>query len=172
VSDDPDRHEDVHVRTGDGTTVPYLTAPVLDDLLSAPLDPECSFIVLSCGDHDYIQTRLLPDGVYELEHCAGSPDELFQMYTPDAGLVRDVMWAWIDSNPWWRDGVAWFPVDPAIAELETTRRELEGLLDGLTAMDDIETTMDQAMARVDELMATEIPDFPDDTGDADRGDLH
>jgi hypothetical protein len=49
---------------------------------------------------------------------------------------------------------------------------LAGLLDGLTTMADIESTMDQAWARVDELIAMEIPDFPDDTGDADRADLH
>ncbi|MFD0363368.1 hypothetical protein ACFQZZ_18130 [Nocardia sp. GCM10030253] len=164
MSDDPDPHADVHVRTGDGITVPQLTDPLLDDLLSAPPDPECPFIAIS-RDDDYIQTRRLPDGVYELEHRAGSPDGLFQMYTPDAGLVRDVMWAWIDSNPWWRDGVAWFPVDPAIAELETTRRELEGLLDGFTVMDDIQSSMDAALARADELLAMEIPDLPLDTED-------
>ncbi|MFQ6392932.1 hypothetical protein ACLMAJ_05740 [Nocardia sp. KC 131] len=165
MSDDPDPHADVHVRTVDGTTVPHLTDPLLDDLLSALPDPECPFIVVSRGDHDYIQTRLLPDGVYELEHRAGSPDEYFQMYTPDASLVRDVMWAWIDSNRWWREGVAWFPVDPAIAELETTRRELESLLDGFTVMDDIQSTMDDAMARADELLAMDIPDLSIDIDD-------
>ncbi|WP_228001116.1 hypothetical protein [Nocardia australiensis] len=168
MSDDPDRHDDVHVRTGDGATVPHLTGPLLDDLLSAPPDPGCPFLTVSRGDHDHIRARLLPDGVYELEYRAGSGDEVFQVYTPDAVLVRDVMWAWIDGDRWWRDGVAWFPVDPAIAELETTRRELEGLLDGLTVMDDIESTMDQAMARVDELMAFEIPDIPDEPDDEGR----
>ncbi|WP_406229584.1 hypothetical protein [Nocardia sp. NBC_01009] len=159
MSDDPDPHADVHVRTGDGTTVPQLTGPLFDDLLSAPPDPECPFIVVSRGENDYIQTRLLPDGVYELEHRAGGPDELCHLYTPDAALVRDVMWAWIDGNPWWRDGVAWFPVDPAIAELETTRRELEGLLDGFGVLDDIQSSMDQALARADELLAMDIPDL-------------
>ncbi|WP_433205366.1 hypothetical protein ACQP1G_17880 [Nocardia sp. CA-107356] len=161
VNDDRDRHADVHVRTGDGTTLPALTDPLLDDLLHEPPDPECPAIVVSRGDHAYIQARLLPDGVYELEHRADGADECHQIYTPDARLVRDVMWAWIDEDPWWRDSVGWYRVDPAVAELEATRRELSGLLDGLSVMDGIESAMDDALARADELLAMDLPDDED-----------
>jgi hypothetical protein len=98
VTDDPDR-ADVHVRTGDGTPVPDLTDDLLAELLDDPPDPDCPFIMINRGDHEYIQTRLLPDGVYELEHRAAGADGLFQMYTSDARHVRDVMWAWVDENP-------------------------------------------------------------------------
>jgi hypothetical protein len=158
VNDDPDRHADVHVRTGDGTTLPALTDPLLDDLLREPSDPHYPSIVLSRGDHDYIQARLLPDGVYELEYRADGSDDRFQMYTPDGRLVRDVLWAWVDANTWWCDSVAWYRLDPAIAELEATRRELAGLLDGLSVMDTMESAMDDALARADELLAMELPD--------------
>lgn len=165
VNDDPDRHADVHVRMGDGTTLPALTDPLLDDLLREPPDPKYPAIVVERGEHAYIQARLLPDGVYELEHRATGSDECFQMYTPDAKFVRDVMWAWIDENAWWRESVGWYRVDPAVAELEAARRELSGLLDGLSVMDGIESVMDDALSRADELLAMELPD--DD--ELDRG---
>ena len=157
VNDEPDRHADVHVRTGDGTILPALTDPLLDDLLGEPSHPPYPANVVSRGEHAYIQARMLPDGVYELEHRADGTDECYQMYTPDARLVRDVMWAWIDENLWWRDRVGWYRVDPAVAELEATRRELSGLLDGLSVMDGIESAMDDALARADELLAMEMP---------------
>ncbi|WP_157124036.1 hypothetical protein [Nocardia pseudovaccinii] len=165
VNDDPDRHAEVHVRTGDGTTLPALTDPLLDDLLREPPDPEYPAIVVERGEQAYIQARLLPDGVYELEHRAAASDECFQIYTPDAKFVRDVMWAWIDENAWWRESVGWYRLDPAVAELEAARRELSGLLDGLSVMDGIESAMDDALSRADELLAMELPD--DD--ELDRG---
>lgn len=158
VNDDLDRHADVHARTGDGTTLPALTDPLLDDLLREPSAAKYPAIVVERGEQAYIQARLLPDGVYELEHRATGSDESFQMYTPDAELVRDVMWAWIDEDAWWRDGVGWYRVDPAVAELEAARRELSDLLDGLSVMDGIESAMDDALNRADELLAMPLPD--------------
>ncbi|MGY4099058.1 hypothetical protein ACW2Q0_05765 [Nocardia sp. R16R-3T] len=165
VNDDPDRHADVHVRTGDGTTLPALTDPLLDELLREPRDPKYPAIVVQRGEHAYIQARLLPDSVYELEQRAAGSDERFQLYTPDAQLVRDVMWAWIDENAWWRDGVGWYRVDPLVAELEAARRELSGLLDGLSVMNGIESAMDDVLNRADELLARRLPD--DDELDRD-----
>ncbi|MFG1796109.1 hypothetical protein [Nocardia sp. NPDC049149] len=164
MTDDPDR-ADVHVRTGDGTPVPDLTDDLLSEMLDEPPDPECPFIVINRGDHEYIQTRLLPDGVYELEHRAADADGLFQMYTPDARHVRDVMWAWVDQNPWWRDAVAWYPVDPAVAEVQSMLHEFDDLLGGISVLDGIEATMDDALARADELLA----DLSSETDDAEAG---
>lgn len=96
----------------------------------------------------YIRARMLPDGVYELEHRADPGEQRYQLYTSDPVLVRDVLCAWIDEDPRWRNTAPWAEIDPAIAELTAVRTELEGLLDGLTAMDDIQAAMD----RVDELM--------------------
>lgn len=160
MTDDPDRPADVHVRTGDGTRVPELTDDLLTELLGEPPDPAGPFIVLNRGDHDYLQTRLLPDGVYEIEHRADGSDEQFQMYTSDARLVRDVMWAWVDEDPWWRDAVAWYRVDPAVAEVQSVLRDFEGLLGGISVLDGIEAAMDDALARADELLAMDLDDLP------------
>ncbi|WP_433664824.1 hypothetical protein ACQPW1_23310 [Nocardia sp. CA-128927] len=159
MTDDPDRPADVHVRTGDGTPVPELTDDLLTELLDEPPDPECPFIVINRGDHEYIQTRLLPDGVYEIEHRADASDEQFQVYTPDARLVRDVMWAWVDEDPWWRDAVAWYRVDPAVAEVQSVLRDFDDLLGGMAVLDGIQASMDDAMARADELLAMDIDDL-------------
>ncbi|MGV9722031.1 hypothetical protein [Nocardia beijingensis] len=154
---------DVRIRTGDGTRLPELTEDALGDLLGAPAGPEHTVLELSRADLREIRARLLPDGVYELEHRAGSATESFQMYTSDPVLVRDVLWAWLSDDPWWRDAVAWFPVDPAIAELRAVQDELSGLLDGLTVMDDLAAGMDAALARADELLA-----LPADAEDPDQ----
>ncbi|MFR9770044.1 hypothetical protein [Nocardia sp. SC052] len=157
---------DVRIRTGDGTQLPELTEKALGDLLGEPAGPEDAALELSRADLHEIRARLLPDGVYELEHRAGSATESFQMYTSDPVLVRDVLWAWLCDDPWWRDSVAWFPVDPAIAELRAVQDELTGLLDGLTVMDDLTAGMDAALARADELLASELPPDADDSAQA------
>lgn len=153
---------DVRIRTGDGTQLPELTEEALGDLLDEPAAPGHAVLELSRADLHEIRARLLPDGVYELEHQAGSATESFQMYTSDPVLVRDVLWAWLSEDPWWRDAVAWFPVDPAIAELRAVQDELTGLLDGLTVMDDLTAGMDAVLARADELLASDLPPDVDD----------
>ncbi|GAA5090233.1 hypothetical protein [Nocardia iowensis] len=166
MTDDLDRAAEVHVRTGAGTPVPELTDALLTELLDDPPDPQCPAILINRGDHAYIRARLLPDGVYELEHRADGADEQFQMYTPDARLVRDVMWAWVDENPWWRDGVAWYRVDPAVAEVQSALREFEDLLGDMSVLDGIQETMDDAMARADELLATDIAESAPETDES------
>ncbi|MCC3332550.1 hypothetical protein [Nocardia abscessus] len=157
---------DVRIRTGDGTPLPDLTEDALGDLIDEPADPEHPILELSRADLHDIRARLLPDGVYELEHRAGSATETFQMYTSDPVLVRDVLWAWLSDDPWWHDSVAWFPVDPAIAELRAVQDELAGLLDGLTLMDGLTAGMDAALARADELLALEVAPEADDPDQA------
>ncbi|MEU7767318.1 hypothetical protein AB0B25_19580 [Nocardia sp. NPDC049190] len=158
MSTPPRDSADVRIRAGDRTSLSELTEAVLGDLLDEPLDPHCPLLELSRGDLHHIRTRLLADGVYELEHRAGSTAS-FQLYTSDPVLVRDVLWAWLSDDPWWHTAVAWFPVDPEIAELRAVRDDLTGLLDGMTvldglsALDDLTASMDAALARADELMA-------------------
>ena len=158
-------HPDVRVRAGDGTPLPELTDALLGELFEQPPDPDCPFLELSRDDVHYIRARLLPDGVYVLDHRAGSPTEEFQLYTPDHVLVRDVLWSWLSGDPWWHEAVAWFPIDPEIAHIRAVRAEMSGLLDGLTVLDglessmgDIESSMDAALARADELLAGDLDD--------------
>lgn len=159
---------DVRIRAGDGTPLPELTENALGDLLDEPPHPDQAILELSRADLHDIRARRLPDGVYELEHRAGSSTKSFQMYTSDPVLVRDVLWAWLSGDPWWHEAVAWYPVDPAIAELRAMRDELTGLLDGLTVMGDLTAGMDAALARADELLALESQEA--DTPDAPAHD--
>ncbi|MGO4618075.1 hypothetical protein AB4305_07620 [Nocardia sp. 2YAB30] len=168
MSTHPRQPVDVRIRAGDGTPLPDLTEAELGDLLEERSDPDCLILELSRADLHDIRARLLPDGVYELEHRAGSANESFQMYTSDAVLVRDVLWAWLSDDPWWHDAVAWYRVDPAIAELQAVQEELADLLAGLTVMDDLTASMDAALARADELIAKEFPEpNPADSPDQD-----
>ncbi|MGQ4599304.1 hypothetical protein [Nocardia sp. R6R-6] len=155
---------DVRIRVGDGTPLKELTEASLGDLLDEPPGSDRTVLELSRGELHDIRARYLADGVYELEHRAGVATESFQLYTSDPVLVRDVLWAWLSGDPWWHESVAWFPVDPAIAELRALRDELTGLLDGLTMMDDLTAGMDAALARADELLALDFaePDTPQD----------
>ncbi|WP_406275010.1 hypothetical protein OH799_02250 [Nocardia sp. NBC_00881] len=168
MSTNPRRPADVRIRAGDGTPLPELTEAMLGDLLEKPPDPDCLILELSRADLHDIRARLLSDGVYELEYRAGSANESFQMYTSDAVLVRDVLRAWLSDDPWWHDAVAWYRVDPAIAELQAVQEELAGMLDGLTVLDDVTASMDAALARADELMAMDFPEpNPADSPDQD-----
>ncbi|WP_327115345.1 hypothetical protein OHB12_01230 [Nocardia sp. NBC_01730] len=168
MSTHPHQPADVRIRAGDGPPLPELTQAELGDLLEEPPDPDRPILELSRADLHDIRARLLPDGVYELEHRAGSANESFQLYTSDAVLVRDVLRAWLSDDPWWHDAVAWYRVDPAIAELQAVQEELAELLDGLTMMDDLTASMDAALARADELMAMDFPGpNPADSPDQD-----
>lgn len=156
--------------------MPELTDALLTEILDEPPHPRPPSIEVERGAHDYIRARLLADGMYELEYCAGEATELFQMYTSDARMVRDVMFAWIEENPWWRESVAWYRVDPAVEEVRSVLREFDDLLGGLTVLDDIESSMDDALARADELLALdpeaaadEAGRFDDEAGHGDGG---
>ncbi|MFR9752329.1 hypothetical protein ACL02S_15005 [Nocardia sp. 004] len=146
---------DVRVHAGDGTPLPGSTEHALSDFLDVPPGPDCPILELSRAGAHEIRAKLLSDGMYELEHRAGSPTESFQMYTSDAVLVRDVLWSWLSGDPWWREAVAWYPVDPEVAELRAVHDELAELLDCLTGMSDLTEGMNAALARAEELMAPE-----------------
>ncbi|MEV0293634.1 hypothetical protein [Nocardia sp. NPDC050710] len=165
MSEDPDEESGIRIRTGDGATVPALTDPVLDGLMGGPAHAERPFLEVARGEHEWIRARYLPDQAYQLTHRTDSVADVFELYTTDPVLIRDIVFAWIDDNPWWSDSVAWSRVDPAIEELESVRSELTGLLDGFTVLDAITGTMDDALARADELLAMD----PDAVADGIEG---
>ncbi|WP_194818270.1 hypothetical protein [Nocardia sp. XZ_19_385] len=141
---------ELRVRTGEGITLDALTEPMLDDLLDAQAPPAEPYLEIERGSGQSIRARLLPDLVYQLSHHSEAGE--FELYTSDPTLVRDILWAWVDEEPWWLDRVAWSPVDPAIAEIESMRQEMTGMLDGMSLLDDLGATMDDALARADELL--------------------
>ncbi|MGW0247349.1 hypothetical protein ACWDYH_11985 [Nocardia goodfellowii] len=139
----------IEVRIGDGRTLPALPDALLDELFtghSGTVDP----LLEIERDDRWIRARLLPDRVYQVTHHTAAGE--FELYTSDPTLVRDILATWAGEDPRWLDRVAWSPVDPAIAEIESMRQEMSGMLDGMSLLDDIGSTMDDALARADELL--------------------
>ncbi|MGW4364180.1 hypothetical protein ACWEKT_00925 [Nocardia takedensis] len=108
---------------------------------------------LARGAHEWIEATHLPDGVYRLAHRRPEDPDTHELYTGDPVLLRDICFAWIDRDPWWRERVAWSRVDPAVAELESVRGELTDFLDGFGLLDSLTGELDDAMARADDLLA-------------------
>ena len=52
-------------------------------------------------DNTYIQAWLRPDGLYQLEHRAGSPVEHFQTMTASAEKVHTAFSAWLRDDEGW-----------------------------------------------------------------------
>ncbi|MFC9897022.1 hypothetical protein ACFVMC_25330 [Nocardia sp. NPDC127579] len=151
----------VQVRTGDGVLSSELTDAVLNAavggsgeadglLLELERSSEAEGLLLERSGGRSIRAQLLPDRVYQLTYREDGGE--FELFTSDSSLVRDILRAWADERPWWRERVAWSPVDPAIAELESMRQEMAGMLDGMSVLDALGDTMDDALARADELL--------------------
>ncbi|WP_216914744.1 hypothetical protein [Nocardia noduli] len=152
MSDDPDEESGIRIRTGDGATLPVLTDPVLTGLLDATAETERPFLEVTRGG-ERIRADLLPDGMYRIAHRSAVATDEFELYTGDPIFLRDIVFAWIDRDPWWSDRVAWSRIDPVIAELESVRAEVTDLLDGFGALDALTGAMDDALTRADELLA-------------------
>ncbi|WP_040796168.1 hypothetical protein [Nocardia higoensis] len=123
-----------------------------------PGDPERSVLELARGEQHWLRARMLPEGLYELRYRDGPGAERFELFSSDHVLVRDILFAWLDENPWWRDGVAWSPIDPAISEIEAVRDELADLLGGF----DLFGTLEDLDAGLDELLGE--PDGGSESG--------
>lgn len=127
-----------------------------------PGDPERTMLELARGEQHWLRARMLPEGLYELRCRDGSGADRFELFTSDHLLVRDILFAWLDENPWWRDAPAWSRIDPAISEIEAFRDELSELLGGfslLGALEDLDAGLDDAMRRADELLEDAGDDF-------------
>lgn len=130
-------------RTGDGVPA------------HLPGDPERSVLELARGDQHWLRARMLPEGLYELRYRDGPGEERFELFTSDHVLVRDILFAWLEENPWWRDAVAWSPIDPEIARVEAVRDEIADLLGGfdlLGVLGEFDAGLDDALRRADELL--------------------
>lgn len=66
-----------------------------------------SVVVLSETDDTYIQVWQRPDGLYQLEHRAGSPLEHFQTLTVSADKVHTAFTAWQRDDAGWADQFTW-----------------------------------------------------------------
>ncbi|MEV6238128.1 hypothetical protein [Lentzea sp. NPDC051838] len=64
-------------------------------------------VVLSETDDTYIQVWQRPDGIYQLEHRAGSPQEHFQTLTVSPEKVHTAFIAWRRNEAAWADPWTW-----------------------------------------------------------------
>jgi hypothetical protein len=129
---DPRGHVDAMVTVGDGRTLPYLTAALVEDFVVAGTDPDDPFLVVARDDDTYIGARR-HEWVYELEHRAGSTAEHFRVYTTMHTVVRAVIWAWATGDPSWSVALPWRRVDPGSPGIEAASGA-EILLDELSSM--------------------------------------
>jgi hypothetical protein len=66
-----------------------------------------SVVVLSETDDTYIQVWQRPDGLYQLEHRAGSPLEHFHAMTVSADKVHTAFTAWRHNDDSWAAPFTW-----------------------------------------------------------------
>lgn len=69
-------------------------------------------LVLSAEqDHTYIQVWQRPDGIYQLEHRAGSPSEHYQTLTVSPEKVYTAFDAWRRGDDGWDAPFTWRLID-------------------------------------------------------------
>ncbi|PBJ38737.1 hypothetical protein [Mycobacterium avium] len=107
---DPRSHVDVQVSLGDGTNLPYLTAPLLEDLIARP-HRQYPWLVVARGDHWFIQAHFAPDADCVLEYRDGGPERHFGASTSDRAVVPTVIWQWVIEDPAWRVALCWQRAD-------------------------------------------------------------
>jgi uncharacterized protein (DUF952 family) len=67
------------------------------------------FLVLECGTVEdcYAQTRLTPEGVYDVEYRDGSPARHYWIQTASPAQVSSVLAAWAGARPDWSTAFEW-----------------------------------------------------------------
>jgi hypothetical protein len=94
----------------EGTRIRRTKNPKDDQIEAAILSmARESAVVLSASEDDntYIQVWHRPDGLYQLEHRAGSPLEHFQTMTVSADKVHTAFTAWRRDDEDWADPFTW-----------------------------------------------------------------
>ncbi|MBH0776418.1 hypothetical protein [Nocardia bovistercoris] len=164
----------IRIRTEDGSELPALTEPVLDELFDGAARRE-PHLEVARGPDEWITARLLPGEMFRLTHRCGPDADEFELYTGDAIMLRDILFAWIDRDPWWCERVVWSRVDPAVAELEAVRGELADLLDGFDVVELMTGALDDALTRADALLADaetpSVTEFADSGRSAELGEI-
>lgn len=92
----------------EGTRIPRTPNPDDTQVEAAVLTlARESVVLLSETDDTYIQVWHRPDGLYQLEHRAGSPLEHFQTMTVSADKVHTAFVAWQNDDDGWADSFTW-----------------------------------------------------------------
>ena len=76
------------------------------------------FLVLECGTVEgcYAQTRLTPEGVYDVEYRDGSPARHYSMQTASPARVSSALAAWVSARPDWSTAFDWTCIGSMFAE--------------------------------------------------------
>ncbi|MDX8034109.1 hypothetical protein SK803_28155 [Lentzea sp. BCCO 10_0856] len=94
----------------EGTRIRRTTNPDAGQVEAAVLTlARESSVVLSeyHDDNTYIQVWQRPDGLYQLEHRAGSPLEHFRTITVSADKVHAAFTAWLHEEDDWTGAFTW-----------------------------------------------------------------
>ena len=94
----------------EGTRIPLTTNPDAGQLEAAVLNLASEGVVVLSeyrDDDTYLQVWHRPDGLYQLEHRAGSPLEHFQSMTVSAAKVHTAFTGWLHDEADWADPFSW-----------------------------------------------------------------
>ncbi|SEP50817.1 hypothetical protein [Amycolatopsis saalfeldensis] len=94
------------LRTSGGLNVAKPTEDNIRAVLEA-LPRDGHVIVDGAHDDLYIQVWFRPNGVYQLEHRAGSPDQHFKTLTVSRDKVGDALLGWCDGKTGWIEQFEW-----------------------------------------------------------------
>lgn len=97
------------IETQGGPRLPFVTRPVLRQVLSHIAEDRYHWVTLSRGADVFAQTYRDPDGSWALEHREG-PAGHFAARTADVALVEDVLWSWARNDGRWPAMVAFSPI--------------------------------------------------------------
>jgi len=107
---DPRGALDATLQTEAGPQLPFLTEPILHDVLSHILDGRYHWVNLARGDEVYVQSYRDEDGSWAVEHREGVPDQHFVARTTDATLVEELLWSWARDDGGWRAMLQFAPI--------------------------------------------------------------
>jgi hypothetical protein len=107
---DPRGKVDVLVTVGVNAWSPYLTRPLLADLLARP-DPRAPYVGLERAEHDFIEAYQSAGGQYDLQYRSGGPDRHFYAVTGESRVIPDVLWSWATNSRRWMTAIPWQRID-------------------------------------------------------------
>jgi hypothetical protein len=95
---DPRGRVEVHVSTGNATTLPYLTERILHDVM-ARQDWFGDQVVIKRGEQLYAQAAYALDTDCIVEYRDGGPDRQYRTTTSDRATVARMLWGWTIHGP-------------------------------------------------------------------------
>jgi hypothetical protein len=106
---DPRGRVEVSLDTEAGPRLPFLTRPVLREVLGHVTGLRYHWLRLSRGEGCVVQGHREPGGTWTVEHREA--DRRLAAHTDDAALAEDVLWSWALDDGRWRTLLAFVPLE-------------------------------------------------------------